>query len=355
MTEASFYKSDLAPALAKAVMFSAPKSPNYILQSVRIVCSGGTATITGTDLTASVDLTCPCSGDNMTAVIDAQSASRFVNKAGDAVTLKLEDGHAKLSSGRFRVSIPSREAGDFPLTAQNSEGHADVDIALLRYAIDRLSCSMSSEQTRYYLCGISVISDSDGCRLASTDGGILGKVDMPSWGEIEDAIIPRETIARICKVLPKDGDVKISASESSMWFEFDGGVLRTQLVDGRYPDYTRLLRDSNPRIRLDAEELVSAIDRMSIIGEVNSVAFDPAEGGFELSAKNQSGREANDFIAADIDGDVARFGFNPRYIAPILATFDGAVDIDMQDAIQSFIFTSPAQPDRVSLVMPIKV
>src|SRR3546814_2900461 len=165
---------------------------------------------------------------------------------------------------------------------------------LLRQIIDKTRFAISSEETGYDLNGIfGHVSEEGGqpvLRAAATDGHRLARVTVPQpqgAAGMPDVIVPRKCVAELRKLVDEaDGDVEISLSSSKIRFSLGGAVLTSKLIDGTFPDYSRVIPTANDRLlRIDSKSLSNGVDRVSTIASEKTravkLALDSVKGRSE--------------------------------------------------------------------------
>ena len=179
----------------------------------------------------------------------------------------------KASSSSFALNcLPSE---DFPSISQEDFKHSfNIDALDLIRLLDKTSFAMSLEETRYYLNGIylhAIKEDGiDKLRTVATDGHRLSRVDMtlPKGAEeIPGVIIPRKTILEIRKILEDHtGNINLSLSETKIRLSFNNVILTSKLLDGTFPDYSRVIPEQNDKLITISNQLISeAVDRVSTV------------------------------------------------------------------------------------------
>ena len=184
---------------------------------------------------------------------------------GAEVEIAVSDGHAMISAGRSSFRLPTLPVEDFPAISSNElPVNFLLTAADMRDLIDTTRFAISTEETRYYLNGIYIHKAesgelcavaTDGHRLAMTRQALpSGAVQMPS------IILPRKAVSELRKLLDDfDGDVFVGLSETRAEFRFGVVRLTSKLIDGTFPDYTRVIPVGNDRImKVDASAFSAA-------------------------------------------------------------------------------------------------
>ena len=193
---------------------------------------------------------------------------------GSQVSLAAADGKMAVNAGRARFNLQTLPRDDFPVIAEGElPTRFELPAATLKEIIDKTRFAISTEETRYYLNGIfwHVTDDAQPVlKAAATDGHRLARVTIarPDGASgMPDIIIPRKCIGELRKLLDEiDGSVEVSLSASKIRFGLGTAVLTSKLIDGTFPDYSRVIPTGNDKIlRIDPKSFMEGVDRVSTI------------------------------------------------------------------------------------------
>ncbi len=286
---------------------------------------------------------------------------------GSQVSLEAADGRLQVRAGRSNFKMPTLPREDFPTIA---EGELPIKFALpadvLRTIIDKTRLAISTEETRYYLNGIffHVVDDKGGqLKAAATDGHRLARVtvDRPAGAEgMPDIIVPRKCVAELRKLLDgMDGDVTIHLSDAKMRFELGAAVLTSKLIDGTFPDYTRVIPTANDKIlRIDPRSLAQGVDRVSTIAteKTRAVKLGMGSDKVTLSVTSPEHGTATEEVPGDYGAADMEIGFNARYLLDILGELDGdACEIHLADAAAPTLLRTDGEASALYVLMPMRV
>ena len=342
-----------------------------ILANVLISAEGGRASFRATDLDVEVV-------DRAEAQVEREGAAtasavtlhEIVRKLPDGalVELSAQDGRLDVSAGRSRFQLATLPKEDFPDLA-TPDYHAEFAISAggLRRLFDKSQFAISTEETRYYLNGVYLhVTDGDGgksLRAVATDGHRLARVDaeLPLGAEdMPGVIVPRKTVAELRKLLSdEEAVIKVSVSEAKIRFAADDMTLTSKVIDGTFPDYTRVIPTSNARrLELDASEFAKAVDRVATVSSERSraVKMQLDEDRLTLSVSAPDAGTAEEELAVAYGDDRLEIGFNAKYLLEI------AQQVDRENAV--FLFNTAGDPalvreggdeSAVYVVMPMRV
>src|SRR5919107_349330 len=266
---------------------------------------------------------------------------------GSQVEMIAAEGRMQVNAGRARFTLSTLPRDDFPI------------IAKTRFAI-------STEETRYYLNGIYVhVSDEAQpvLKAAATDGHRLARVTVPRPAGAEgmpDVIIPRKCVAELRKLLDElDGTVQISMSETKVRFGLGTAVLTSKLIDGTFPDYSRVIPTANDKLlKLDPKSFMQGVDRVATIASEKTRAVKMAldRDRVTLSVTSPEDGLATEELPADYGSDGIEIGFNARYLMDILHEIDGdSVEVHLADAAAPTLLRENDKSPALYVLMPMRV
>lgn len=245
------------------------------------------------------------------------------------------DPRLAVQAGRYKVNLPVLPAGDFPIMpSEGLSSSMSVDTADLIRLIDKTRFAISTEETRYYLTGIylhTVVHEGRSLlRAVATDGHRLALAEMPAPEGAAGAagvIVPRKTVQEARRLLEDAGEsIDLRLSAQKIRFEFGGAALTSKVIDGSFPDYTRVIPKENHRIMtVDNALFAAAVDRVATISseKSRSVKLSVESGRVILTVRNMETGQAVEELEVDYDGDPFEIGFNARYLMDVTAQIAG--------------------------------
>ena len=272
----------------------------------------------------------------------------------------------KASSSSFALNcLPSE---DFPSIAQEDFKHSfNIDALDLVRLIDKSSFAMSLEETRYYLNGIylhAIKEDNvDKLRTVATDGHRLSRVDinLPQGAEgIPGVIIPRKTILEIRKILEDHtGNVSLSISETKIKLSFNNVVLTSKLLDGTFPDYSRVIPEHNDKlVTISNQSISEAVDRVSTVStdKTRAIKININKGSVVISATNPDKGSASEHLDVVYNGDEVEIGFNSKYVLDVARQIKGnEILIKLSDSVSPTLVYDKDDKDVLFVLMPMRV
>ncbi|MBB3472703.1 DNA polymerase III subunit beta [Sphingomonas sp. BK345] len=283
---------------------------------------------------------------------------------GSQVSLAAAEGRVTIVAGRARFSLGTLPRDDFPVIA---EGELPVQFELpvdtLKQIIDKTRFAISTEETRYYLNGIFLHVAEGVLKAAATDGHRLARVtvDQPEGAAaMPDVIVPRKCIAELRKLLDEvDGSVGVSLSGTKIRFDLGSAILTSKLIDGTFPDYSRVIPTANDKIlKLDPKSFMQGVDRVSTIATEKTRAVKMALDRDKITLSVTS--PENGTAAEEVPGDYAampfEIGFNSRYLLDILGQIDtDLVEVHLADAAAPTLIRENDKSPALYVLMPMRV
>jgi DNA polymerase III subunit beta len=284
---------------------------------------------------------------------------------GSEVTLALQDRRLQVKSGKSRFNLQTLSAEDFPrlVLADASATSFTVPQKLLRVLLGLVQYAMAQQDIRYYLNGLLMVVEDDQLKLVATDGHRLAYASRKVGGKNlarQEVILPRKTIIELSKLLDDSDDpVTVGLSATQAKFSFGNVVLVSKLVDGKFPDYGRVIPQNQPKkLKLDRIALLQALQRAAILtsDKFRGVRWVLGDGSLKISCNNTEQEEAQEELDVPYKGETLDIGFNVGYLVDVLNNLDVAeVECGLGDANSSALFTLPERSDFKYVVMPMRI
>ncbi|MEK9620644.1 MAG: DNA polymerase III subunit beta [Alphaproteobacteria bacterium] len=339
-----------------------------ILANVVLEAKSGALSMTATDMDMDIATEVGCSVvSDGTTTVSAHLLYDIARKLpdGSEVELAVADGHATITAGRSNFRLPTLPVEDFPaINSTDSSVSFTVTAADMRDLIDATRFAISTEETRYYLNGIYLHKTDEGdlCAVA-TDGHRLAltRQSLPAGAAAMPSIIlPRKAVTELRKLLDDfDGDVTVALSDTRAEFTFGTVRLKSKLIDGTFPDYTRVIPQGNDRVmRVDAAAFSAAVDRVSTISseKSRSVKLRLQPGMLNLSASSTDASSAVEELEVEYDGPEMEIGFNARYLLDIAGQVNNEmVEFALADQGSPSLVRAPGDEATLFVLMPMRV
>ncbi len=286
---------------------------------------------------------------------------------GSQVSLAAADGKMAVNAGRARFNLSTLPRDDFPAIAEGElPVKFELPAATLKEIIDKTRFAISTEETRYYLNGIFLHVTDDATpvlKAAATDGHRLARVTVArpdGAAGMPDIIVPRKCIAELRKLLDEvDGSVEVSLSPSKIRFNLGTAVLTSKLIDGTFPDYSRVIPTGNDKIlKIDPKSFMDGVDRVATIASEKTRAVKMAldTDKITLSVTSPENGTAAEEVSGEYSANGFEIGFNARYLMDILAQIDGdSVEVHLADAAAPTLIRENDKASALYVLMPMRV
>ncbi|MEL6977723.1 MAG: DNA polymerase III subunit beta [Pseudomonadota bacterium] len=365
-------RSALLKATSRAQGVVERRNTIPILQNLLLEADESGVSLKATDLDIEIRETLSAKVARPGAVtVAAHMLHEIVRKLpdGSEVSLVAEgDGALAVSAGRSRFTLQTLPREDFPVMASSEFDRSfEAPVGVMRRLFDKAKFAISTEETRYYLNGVYLHIAKEGetetLRAVATDGHRLARVDAPlpeGAAGMADVIVPRKTVGELRKLLEEDGaSVTVSVSETKIRFAGADVVLTSKVIDGAFPDYSRVIPTGNTlKLEMDAQRFAQAVDRVSTVSSerTRAVKMSLEADRLVLSVNSPDTGSATEELEVGYAGDPLEIGFNAKYLLEI------AGQIDHENAV--FLFSDPGSPTLVRegedgsaiyVVMPMRV
>ena len=345
-----------------------------ILANVLIRKQGSQVELTTSDLEIQVRTTVEFDGDegNFSSTVGARKLIDILRSMPSDQTVSLSSNASKmtLQGGKSRFTLQTLPSDDFPLVQEAADfGPAfSVPQKTLKHLINQVHFAMAVHDIRYYLNGILFVAEGKSLTLVATDGHrlALAQADLASDIPKQEVILPRKTVLELMRLLKdggKDGSddqpIEMRFAGNQAKFSFSGMEFVTKLVEGKFPDYNRVIPKNHKfRVTLGRAPLLSSLQRAAILTSEKfkavRLSFEP--GLLSIASSNAEQEEAKEEIEIDYGGDVIETGFNVTYLMDALQNMSqDMVSIDLNDSASSALITIPEQTGFKYVVMPMRI
>jgi len=280
------------------------------------------------------------------------------------VSLQSQDKRLLVRAGRSRFSLQTLPAEDFPRLAKASGevAHFTLPQKTLRRQLGLVHYAMAQQDIRYYLNGLLVVVEGAELKLVATDGHRLAfaSFELPASLPRHEAIIPRKTVLELTKLLAEtDDEVRVTLSASQAAFSFGSIELVSKLVDGKFPDYTRVIPTQHKnRMQTEREPLRQALQRAAILSneKFRGVRWVLGEGSLKIISSNADQEEAQEELEVRYNGDALDIGFNVNYLLDVLNNVAGTeLECAFGDASSSALISYASEKGFKYVVMPMRI
>jgi len=339
-----------------------------ILANVLIRKTGANIEMTTSDLEIQVRTTAELGGDgsNFATTVGARKLIDILRSmpADQIVTLSSTQTKLTLAGGKSRFTLQTMPADDFPLVQESADfGPAfSVPQKTLRGLIAQVHFAMAVHDIRYYLNGILFVAEGKSLTLVATDGHRLAlaqatlETDIPK----QEVILPRKTVLELQRLLRDDDTtIEMRFAPNQAKFSFAGMEFVTKLVEGKFPDYNRVIpKNHKNKVTLGRGPLLQSLQRAAILTseKFKGVRVNIEPGTLRIASSNAEQEEAMEELEIDYGGDSIEIGFNVTYLIDALTNMgQEMVTVELQDTNSSALITVPDQAGFKYVVMPMRI
>ena len=339
-----------------------------ILANVLIRKTGAQLQLTTSDLEIQIRTSAELGGDegDFTTTVGARKLIDVLRSMPSDQTVSLESAQNKLvlKGGKSRFTLQTLPAEDFPLVQEaDSFGPVfSVPQKVLKELLSQVSFAMAVHDIRYYLNGILFVAEGKQLSLVATDGHRLAfssatlDVEVPR----QEVILPRKTVLEMQRLLSdKEGAIEMQFAANQAKFSFEGMEFVTKLVEGKFPDYNRVIPKNHQNIViLGREPLLRSLQRTAILTseKFKGVRLNIEPGTLRVASNNAEQEEAVEELDIDYGGDSIEIGFNVTYLIDALNNMNqDMVKIELADSNSSALLTIPDNAAFKYVVMPMRI
>ena len=339
-----------------------------ILANVLIRKTGSSVQLTTSDLEIQIRTTAELDGDsgNFTTTVGARKLIDILRTMPSDQTVSLESNQNKLvlKGGKSRFTLQTLPAEDFPLVQEAASFGPvfSVPQKTLKDLLNQVSFAMAVHDIRYYLNGILFVAEGKQLSLVATDGHRLAFANATLDVEVprQEVILPRKTVLEMQRLLSDAvGAIEMQFASNQAKFSVGGMEFVTKLVEGKFPDYNRVIpKNHKNSVTLGRAPLLASLQRTAILTseKFKGVRLNIEPGTLRVASNNAEQEEAVDELDIDYGGDAIEIGFNVTYLIDALSNMDQEmVKMELADSNSSALLTIPDNATFKYVVMPMRI
>ncbi len=338
-----------------------------ILGNVLFKSTGGDTAIASTDL--EIEMVASISGEggeDFQTTVPARKLLDICKALPEGADIKfvVEESRVSLTSGRSRFTLASLPAKDFPgLDEITFEQSFSMPQEQLKALLDKTAFAMAQQDVRYYLNGILMELSADNIKLVATDGHRLAMSEVAlekGVDEDKQIIVPRKAVLELSRLLEAgDSLANCTLSQNHLRVETDALVFTTKLIDGKFPDYQRVIPvDGNKTMEVSREVLKQSMSRIAILSneKYRGIRLMLSSGNLSIQASNPDQEEAEEELSVEYTEAEVEIGFNVTYLIDVLNVLNSdKVQIKLKDSNSSAIISDSQDESSVYVVMPMRL
>jgi DNA polymerase III subunit beta len=339
-----------------------------VLANVLMRKNNGQIEFTTSDLEIQVRTTADFEGDpkNFATTVGARKLIEILRSmpSDQVITLSANENKLTLQGGKSRFTLQTLPSEDFPLVQEAADFGPLFKIPqkTLKELINQVHFAMAVHDIRYYLNGILFVAEGKSLILVATDGHrlALAQADLDAEIPKQEVILPRKTVLELQRLLiDENTDIEMRFAANQAKFIFGGMEFVTKLVEGKFPDYNRVIpKNNNNTFVLGRLPLLSSLQRAAILTaeKFKAVRVNIDPGTFRITSNNTEQEEAKEELEIDYQGDPIEIGFNITYLIDALSNMSvEMIKIELHDNNSSALITLKEKPGFKYVVMPMRI
>lgn len=340
-----------------------------ILSNVLIERNKKALNLVATDLEIQITTTCDVNdniSDSQNLTVSARKLQDILRSLPDGAetTLDLQANKVQLKAGKSRFNLQTMPADDFPKMAEAGELQAKFSVPqkLLQDLLSLVQFAMAQQDIRYYLNGLLMVLDGNKIKVVATDGHRLSYADgtLEQSHDKREVILPRKAVLELSRQLSSgDANVEVEIYASQVRFRYGNSELVTKIIDGKFPDYTRVIPvNYNKTITVNRQALQQSLQRAAILSneKFRGVRWLLSDNSLRISCTNTEQEEAQEEMEVTYSGTALDVGFNITYLLDVLTHVSTEnIECSFGDANSSMLITVPGREDFRYVVMPMRI
>lgn len=284
----------------------------------------------------------------------APGTSLVISRNGEKVTVK---------AGKSRFSLLSLPSDDFPaVDAGGLEQVLAIDQLRLKGLLDRTAFCMAQQDVRYYLNGLFIEIEGKRLRAVATDGHRMALSDETletTARTNKQIIVPRKGVQELTRLLSDGPDATVKVGANHLRVEVGDIVFTSKLIDGKFPDYTKVIPSPKGRSAMISREVFrNALARVSILAneKYRGVRLGLQTDRLSISAHNPEQEEAAEDVEIKYSGEPLEIGFNVSYLSEAVSSLTGSeVLISVDDPNSSCVLSESGNESTQYIIMPMRL
>jgi DNA polymerase III subunit beta len=338
-----------------------------ILSNVLMEKNGEQLTLLATDIEIQIRTGTQAVGlENAALTVAARKLQDILRSLPEAaeVSLTLDDKRLQIKAGKSRFNLQTLPAEDFPRMS-TSDGQAtriSMTQKQFKHLLALVQYSMAQQDIRYYLNGLLLVVNGSEMRVVATDGHRLAYASEGLTESLprSEVVVPRKTILELSRQLAdNDEALEIVLTPTQAQFRFGNIELVSKLIDGKFPDYERVIPQQHTKLLLlRRDQLLQSLQRAAILTneKFRGVRLVLNDGSLKIISTNAEQEEAQEEIEVDYQGESLDVGFNVTYLLDVLNNISTeTIECRLADASSSALFMLPNNERFKYVVMPMRI
>ncbi len=362
-------RNDLLKPLQAVVGIVERKQPLPILSNVLLKKNSEGIRFITTDLEIQIEsqlnTNLQTTGGLEATTISAKKFQEILRAIPDESEVSLDTQENKLlvKANKSRFSLQTLPAQDFPNLTEQLTGAVKIEIeqSKLKRLLASVQHAMAQQDIRYYLNGVLLVIEGNSIKLIATDGHRLAYIaeTLAEEHPKKEVILSRKTVNELMKLLSETEDkLQLELAEKQVRATFSDIVLTSKVIDGKFPDYTRVIPNHSNHLTLNRVVIMQALQRAAILSneKFRGVRLLLSEKNLQIISSNSEQEEAQEDIETDYQGVALDIGFNVNYLLEGINNINNQyITLSFGDQNSSLLITIPEQSDYKYVVMPMRI
>lgn len=356
-------QENLNRALGSVARVANTRSTLPILANVLIKTSSNRLSISATNLDIAITHYIGAKvSEEGSITVPARLMQDFIsNLPSGVINLDLSDNKLNVSMDKYKSTVNGIVADDFPVMPAISKGKKiTIDAKDLKKGLQQVVFSASNDETRPVLTAVLFKNFGSNLFIAATDSYRLAEKLLTKLKEEIDLLIPATSITDLLRIVnDSDEQVEITYDEQQVLFKVGDTELVTRLIDGKYPDYRKLIPEKfTTEATLQKADFVNVTKVSSLFAResAGSVTIEINEEDQQLSIRSVASQlgENTATASAKVTGS-GSITLNSRYLLDALGAIHGdEVSFGFNGKLEPTLLKEPNAKDYRHVIMPLK-
>ena len=280
------------------------------------------------------------------------------------IDIQIEEAKVTVKAKKSRFNLQTLPAQDYPVMTKEVDDAVELKLPQKKFKalLKQVDFAMAQQDIRYYLNGLLIEIKEKNINIVGTDGHRLSftSTDLNTSGQQAQVIVPRKTIVELVKLLNDTEDpVEIVFSKNQVGFKFSDINLITKVIDGKFPDYSRVIPEGHGNsFNINRSLLLDSMLRASILSndKYRGIRMVIEGNNLKLVSNNSEHEQAEEELEIDYKGDKIDIGFNVTYLIDVLTNIQSdQLTIAFNDSSSSCLVTIPNNEKYKYVVMPMRI
>ena len=338
-----------------------------ILSNLLLEAKNNHIQLTATDLEMQISLSIQSAfSGELSTTISAKKFLDICRSLPENVDIDMisNDSRMTVKAGKSRFNLQTLPAADYPVMTKAAGTGTKINISQIAFKklLKQVEFAMAQQDIRYYLNGLLLEVNDSKLNIVGTDGHRLSftSTTLNQSYEKNEVIIPRKTVIELIKLLDDSEDeITIEINAGQVNFSFVDIKLISKVIDGKFPDYHRVIPVGHQNIfSVNRISVLTAMQRASILSneKYRGIRMVLSNNNLKLISTNTEQEEAEEELEIDYTKDALDIGFNVTYLIDVLNNVgDENINFSFADANSSCLITVPSDENYKYVVMPMRI